>query len=43
MLPREAWGEHEHSAVTERLDLPGELGRWSGVRTAGASTSPAGT
>lgn len=35
MLPREAWGEHEHSAVTERLDLADELRRWTGVRTAG--------
>jgi catechol-2,3-dioxygenase len=35
MLPREAWGEHEHSAIVEPLDLAGELRRWSGVRTAG--------
>ncbi|MGE3287580.1 MAG: VOC family protein [Pseudonocardia sp.] len=35
MLPRAAWGEHENSAVVERLDLAGELRRWSGVRTAG--------
>ncbi len=35
MLPRSAWGEHEHSAVVERLDLDAELARWSGVRTAG--------
>ena len=35
MLPREAWGEHAHSAPVERLDLPAELARWSGVRTAG--------
>jgi catechol-2,3-dioxygenase len=38
MLPREAWGDHEHSAVTERLDLGAELRRWSGVGTA-ASTA----
>lgn len=35
MLPREAWGEHADSAIVEPLDLPGELRRWSGVRTAG--------
>jgi hypothetical protein len=32
MLPREAWGDDEHVAVIERLDL--EIARWSGVRTA---------
>lgn len=35
MLPREAWGEYEHAASVDRLDLPAELARWSGVRTAG--------
>lgn len=35
MLPREAWGEHADSAPVEPLDLPAELRRWSGVRTAG--------
>ncbi len=35
MLPRSAWGEYEHSATVERLDLEAELARWSGVRTAG--------
>lgn len=35
MLPRDAWGEFEHAAPVDRLDLPGELHRWSGVRTAG--------
>ena len=35
MLPRTAWGEYEHAATVERLDLAGELARWSGVRTAG--------
>jgi catechol-2,3-dioxygenase len=35
MLPREAWGEYESSAPIDRLDLAGELARWSGVRTAG--------
>ena len=34
MLPRAAWGEFESSAPVERLDLPAELRRWSGVRTA---------
>ncbi|MFP5332094.1 MAG: VOC family protein [Acidimicrobiia bacterium] len=34
MLPREAWGEHESKAVTERLDLEAELTRWAGVPTA---------
>ena len=35
MLPREAWGEYEHAAPVDRLDLAAELGRWTGVRTAG--------
>ena len=35
MLPRAAWGEYEHAAPIDRLDLQGELNRWSGVRTAG--------
>ena len=35
MLPREAWGEYADSAPVERLDLPGEVRRWGGVRTAG--------
>ena len=34
MLPRDAWGEHEHGAIVERLDLAGELQQWSGVQTA---------
>jgi catechol-2,3-dioxygenase len=34
VLPREDWGSAEFSAPVERLDLPAELGRWSGVRTA---------
>ena len=28
LVPREYWGEHENSAVTERLDLEGELARY---------------
>ncbi|GAB3792462.1 VOC family protein [Nocardioides ungokensis] len=35
MLPREAWGEFEHAAPVESLDLPDEVRRWAGVRTAG--------
>jgi catechol-2,3-dioxygenase len=35
MLPREAWGEYEHAAPIERLNLPAELQRWGGVGTAG--------
>jgi catechol-2,3-dioxygenase len=35
MLPREAWGEYETSAPVDRLDLQGEIARWTGVRTAG--------
>lgn len=34
MLPREEWGPWEESAVVEPLDLPAEIARWSGVRTA---------
>ena len=35
MLPRSAWGEYEHAAPVERLDLAGDVRRWSGVGTAG--------
>jgi catechol-2,3-dioxygenase len=35
MLPRDEWGEDEHTATVERLDLAGEVQRWSGVATAG--------
>ncbi|HVE62881.1 MAG TPA: VOC family protein [Mycobacteriales bacterium] len=35
MLPRDAWGEYENSAPIDTLDLPAEIARWSGVRTAG--------
>ena len=34
MLPRESWGEWEHSAPVEPLDLSGDLVRWAGVATA---------
>jgi catechol-2,3-dioxygenase len=37
MLPRDDWGEHEHSATVEPLDLRSELARWSGVRTGAGS------
>ena len=36
MLPRDQWGEYEHAATVEHLDLAGELRRWSGVATATA-------
>ena len=35
MLPREAWGDYEHSAPIDHLDLAAEVARWSGLRTAG--------
>lgn len=35
MLPREAWGDYEHAAPIDHLDLAAEVARWSGVRTAG--------
>ena len=35
MLPRDDWGELEHQAPVEPLDLAAEVERWSGVRTAG--------
>lgn len=35
MLPREDWGEYEHTAPVDRLDLPAEVKRWTGVGTAG--------
>jgi hypothetical protein len=35
MLPRDAWGEFENAAPVETLDLPGEVRRWGGRRTAG--------
>jgi len=34
MLPRDEWGQYDQQAVTERLDLEGEVARWSGVATA---------
>jgi catechol-2,3-dioxygenase len=41
MLPHDQWGELEHAATTERLDLAAELARWSGVGT--AATTATGT
>ena len=35
MLPREEWGSYENAAPVEPLDLPGEVRRWAGRRTAG--------
>ena len=34
MLPKAQWGEYENAAPIEPLDLPGEVRRWGGVRTA---------
>ena len=34
MLPQAHWGEYENAAPVERLDLPGEVARWGGTRTA---------
>jgi catechol-2,3-dioxygenase len=39
MLPRADWGDYVDAAPVERLDLPGELARWGGVRT-GAELVP---
>jgi hypothetical protein len=38
MLPRQHWGEYEHAAPVEPLELEAELARWSGVATAGRIT-----
>lgn len=35
MLPRNEWGTYANAGVVEFLDLPAEVVRWSGVRTAG--------
>ncbi|MGB8960718.1 MAG: VOC family protein [Pseudonocardiaceae bacterium] len=34
LLPRNDWGDNESAAPVDRLDLPAELSRWSGVSTA---------
>lgn len=35
MLPQNEWGRYANAGVVEFLDLPAEVVRWSGVRTAG--------
>ena len=39
MLPRQAWGDYDHAAPIDHLDLAGEVARWSGVPTAGRITT----
>ena len=34
MLPKQSWGAYESAAPVDRLDLPGEVRRWAGFRTA---------
>ena len=34
MLPRDAWGEFEHTATVEPLELEREVARWGGQSTA---------
>ena len=34
MLPRAEWGVYENAAPVSRLDLAGDVARWSGIRTA---------
>ena len=34
MLPKNEWGAYENAAPVDRLDLPGDVRRWAGVRTA---------
>lgn len=34
MLPRAKWGDFVDAAPVERLDLPGDVRQWTGVRTA---------
>jgi catechol-2,3-dioxygenase len=34
MLPQAHWGDYENAAPVDRLDLPAEVRRWAGVRTA---------
>ena len=41
MLPHDQWGDHDRAAPVDRLDLAGEVRRWSGVRTAGPSEDDA--
>ena len=37
MLPRDKWGHYENAAPIDHLDLTAELGRWSGIGTAGSA------
>ena len=34
MLPKAHWGDYADAAPVDRLDLPREVARWAGVRTA---------
>jgi len=40
MVPRAQWGEFENAAPVDRLDLEGDLARWSGVSTAAELNQP---
>lgn len=42
MLPQDEWGRYANAGVVEFLDLPAEVVRWSGVRTAGHIVQEAG-
>ncbi len=43
MLPRPNWGDYEHSAPIDHLDLAAEVARWTGTQTAGhIAGEPAG-
>ncbi|MDI3330453.1 MAG: VOC family protein [Micrococcus sp.] len=35
MLPRKHWGQYEHAAPVEPLELDAEIAQWAGVATAG--------
>lgn len=40
MLPRSEWGEMEHTATVEPIDLLAEQRRWTGRRTASETAHP---
>ncbi len=40
MVPRAQWGEFENAAPVDRLDLEGDLARWTGVSTAAELNQP---
>lgn len=42
MLPQAEWGRYANAGVVEFLDLPAEVLRWTGVRTAGHIAQEAG-